>query len=141
MPFPKKRQALQFTEEELRSLESIRKARKLEKRRVLRATILLESLSGKSDEVIAQEHRISRGTVVRCVHKCLRFGVKAALIDLPRPGKPRRLPDDAIAWVKNCACQKPKELSYSYELWTYQLLTAHIRQHCAGAGHPDLETL
>jgi hypothetical protein len=49
---------------------------------------------------------------------------------LPRRGKPRQLPDDAIVWVQHCACQKPKELGYSYELWTYKLLVAHIQQHC-----------
>jgi transposase len=37
-----------------------------------------------------------------------------------------------------CACQKPKELGYSYELWTYKLLVAHVRQHCVAAGHPAL---
>ena len=40
-----------------------------------------------------------------------------------------------------CACQKPKELGYSYELWTYQLWTAHVRQHCVAAGHPELQKL
>jgi transposase len=141
MPFPKKRQSLQFTEEELRSLESIRKSRKVEKRQVLRAAILVESLSGKSDEVIASELRMSRGTVVRCVQKCLQFGVETALKELHRSGKPRRLPDDAITWVKNCACQKPKQLGYSYELWTYKLLVSHIRAHCVSAGYPQLEKL
>jgi len=43
--------------------------------------------------------------------------------------------------VQHCACQKPKELGYSYELWTYRLLTAHVRQHCAEAGHPALQKL
>src|SRR5260370_41621368 len=33
----------------------------------------------------------------------------------------------AIAWLRNCARQQHKELGYSHELWTYQLLTAHIR--------------
>lgn len=141
MPFPKKRQALQFTEEELRSLESIRNSRKQEKRRSVRAAILLESLTGKSDEVIANEQRVSRGTVINCVLKCLQFGVKAALAELPRSGKPRRLTDDAIVWLLNLACQKPKDLGYSYELWTYTLMIAHIRQHCASAGHPGLEKL
>ena len=56
----------------------------------------------------------------------------------PDPGKPRQLPDDAIAWVQDCACQKPKELGYSYELWTYRLLLAHIRYHCVTVGHPAL---
>lgn len=141
MPFPKKRQQIQFTEDELRSLESISTSREQEKRRTVRAAILLQSLSGKSDAVIAREHRISRGTVVLCIQKCLQFGVQAALKELPRRGAPRRLADDAIAWVLNLACRKPKDLGYSYELWTYSLLTAHIQQHCGAAGHPDLAKL
>ena len=141
MPFPRKRNALQFTEPELRKLESIRKSRTEEKRRTLRAAVLLDSVSGQSDEIIAQRHHVSRGTVVLCVQKCLQFGLDAALGELPRPGKPRQLPDDAIAWVLNCACQKPKELGYSYELWTYKLLTAHVRRHGVAAGHPALQKL
>jgi hypothetical protein len=43
--------------------------------------------------------------------------------------------------VQNCACQKPKDLGYSYELWTYKLLTAHVREHCGEAGHPALQKL
>ena len=132
---------MQFTEQERGKLESIRKSRTDEKRRTVRAAILLDSLSGMSDEVIARELQISRTTVVRCIEKCLQFGVEAALKELPRPGKPRILPDDAIVWVRNCACQKPKELGYSYELWTYKLLNAHIRHSCVAAGHPALTNL
>jgi transposase len=141
VPFPRKRNALQFTELEFRKLDSIRKSRSEEKRRTLRASILLDSLSGQSDEAIARRHHVSRGTVVLCIQKCLRFGLDAALGELPRPGKPRSLPDDALAWVRHCACQKPKELGYSYELWTYQVLTAHLRGHCVAAGHPALRKL
>ena len=141
MPFPRKRSALQFTEQEQRKLDSIRKSRSDEKRRTLRAAILLDSRSGRSDDAIARRHRVSRGTVVHCIQKCLQYGLDAALGELPRPGKPRQLPDDAIAWVMNCACQKPKELGYSYELWTYKLLTTHVRQHCVAAGHPALRKL
>ncbi len=141
MPFPKRRKPLQFTEEELRRLESIRKSRTEEKRRTVRAAILLDALAGQSDEAIARRHHISRGTVVLCVRKCLQSGLETALQELPRPGKPRQLPDDAKVWVQNCACQKPKDLGYSYELWTYRLLTAHIRGHCTEAGHPALQKL
>ena len=119
-------------------LESIRRPRTEEKRRTQRAAFLLDSLSGQSDEAIARRHRVSRSTVVLCIQKFLQFGLDAALGELPRPGKPRQLPDDAIAWVQNCACQKPKDLGYSYELWTYKLLRAHIRQHCVAMGHPAL---
>src|SRR5438270_13178154 len=97
MPFPRKRNALQFTEPELRQLESIRKSRTEEKRRTVRAALLLDSLSGQSDETIARHLRISRSTVVLCIQKCLQFGLEAALGELPRAGKPRQLPDDAQA--------------------------------------------
>src|SRR5450432_3251566 len=138
MPFPRKRRAVQFSEEEMLKLESARKSRTEEKRRTLRAAFLLDSLSGQSDEAIAQHYHVSRSTVVLSIQKFLQFGLDAALGELPRPGKPRQLPDDAIAWVQHCACQKPKELGYSYELWTYKLLVAHLRQHCVAAGHPAL---
>jgi len=141
MPFPRKRDALQFSAEELRKLESILRSRTEERRRALRAAILLGSLSGQSDESIAERHHVSRGTVVLCIRKCREFGLDAALGELPRPGRPRQLTDDAVVWVQHCACQKPKELGYSYELWTYKLLTAHVRQHCVAAGHPALRRL
>src|ERR1035438_9339242 len=141
MPFPKRRKPLQFNEDELRKLESVRKSRSEEKRRSQRAAFLLDSLSGQSDQAIALHHHVSRSTVVLCIRKCLEFGMDAALAELPRPGKPRQLPDDAIAWVQNCACQKPKELGYSYELWTYRLLTAHIRQHRSEEHTSELQSL
>jgi transposase len=132
---------LQLSDEDRQKLDSIRRSRVEEKRRTLRAAILLDSLSGQSDESIAQRHHVSRSTVVLCIEKCLQFGLDAALGELPRSGKPRQLPDDAIAWVQYCACHKPKELGYSYELWTYQLLRDHVRQHCVAAGHPALRKL
>ena len=141
MPFPRRRNALKFAEAERRKLETIRKSRREEKRRTLRAAILLDSVAGQSDEVIARHHHVSRGTVVLCIQKCLQFGLDAALGELSRSGKPRQLPDDAIAWVRHWACQKPKELGYSYELWTYKLLTTHVRQYCVAAGHPALQKL
>src|SRR5450755_4375917 len=136
MPYPKKRACLRFTSEERGRLETLRKSRTEEKRHTVRAAILLDSLSGVSDEVIAVQNRVSRATVVLCVQKCLEFGLDAALGELPRSGRPPKVTDDAVAWVRNCACQKPKELGYSYELWTYKLLTAHIRKHCIAAGYP-----
>jgi hypothetical protein len=42
-----------------------------EKRRTLRAAFLLDSLSGQSDEAIAQRHHVSRSTVVLCIQKFL----------------------------------------------------------------------
>src|ERR1700728_444882 len=69
------------------------------------------------------------------------MGLEAALAPIPRPGKERQIPDDAIAWVQHCACQKPKELGYPYELWTYPLLQEHVLKHCLEASHPSLAEL
>ena len=63
-----------------------------------------------SDGAEAQSNGVNRPTVALCARKFLQFGREAALGELPRPGKNRRIPDDAIAWVQQCACQKPKEL-------------------------------
>lgn len=141
MPFTKKRKPLMFTEEERQRLERMRKSRTEQKRRTVRAGILLDSVAGLGDQAIAQAHRINRNTVVLCIQKCLRFGIDAALGELPRSGKPRRVSDEAIVWVQNCACQKPKDLGYAQELWTYRLLTKHVRQHGPTAGYTELERL
>ena len=141
MPLPKRRRPLVLTEQEREILERICRSRKEQKRRTVRAAILLDSVAGLSDQAIAKVHGVNRNTVVLCIHKYLRFGVQAALGELPRSGKPRQLTDAAIAWVQHCACQKPKELGYAQELWTYKLLTTHIRQHSGAAGYPELQRL
>ena len=141
MPFVTHRQPLTLSAEDRGSLEELRRSRSGEKRRVLHAAILLDCASGLSDGAIAAAHRVNRHSVALCVNKFLKFGREAALGDLPRAGKARRIPDDAIAWVLHCACQKPKEVGYSYELWTYAVLQRHLRTHCVEAGHPSLAQL
>jgi transposase len=141
VPFAKRRKPLEFTDDELKKLETLRRSRTDESRRTVRAAILLDSRAGMSDQTIARAHHVNRNTVVHCINKCLRFGVEAALGELPRIGRPRRLSDAAVAWVLDCACRKPKELGYSYELWTYQRLVQHIRRQGVEAGHPELARL
>src|SRR6202161_2727208 len=130
MPFTTKRQGLILTADEKEKLESSRRSRSGPKREPLHAGILLDLASGMSDGAVARGNGVNRHTVARCARKFLQFGLEAALGELPRPGKVRRIPDDAIAWVQHCACQKPKALGYSYELWTYSLLQEHVRKHC-----------
>ena len=141
MPFAKQRKALSFLPEEMDRLNRLQRSRSEEKRKVMRASILLDSLAGLSDQVIADRNGVNRNTVVLCISKCLQFGLEAALSDFKRPGKPRRLTDDAKAWILHLACQKPKQLGYSYELWTYHLLTQHIRHQCVSAAYPALQKL
>ena len=141
MPFVTKRQPLTLSATDRERLEDLRRSRRAEKREVLHATILLDCANGASDNAVAAANGVNRHTVALCIRKFLQFGIDAALGELPRPGKSRRIPDDAIAWVLHCACQKPKDLGYSYELWTYALLQSHVRKHCLAASHPSLREL
>jgi transposase len=141
MPFKTKRQAVQLDARQKQKLESIRRSRSGQKRETLHAGILLDLAGGMSDGAAARSNSVNRHTVALCARKFLQFGLEAALGELPRPGKSRQIPDDAIAWVLDCACQKPKELGYAHELWTYSLLQQHVRKYCTNAGHPSLTEL
>ena len=88
MPFAKRRKPLCFTPEDLERLIRLRRSRSEERRKVLRASILLDSLEGCSDQAVADKNGVNRNTVVLCISKCLQFGLEAALHDFQRPGKP-----------------------------------------------------
>jgi hypothetical protein len=108
MPFVTNRQPLNLLAADREKLESLRRSRSDEKRRVLHAAILLDCANGMNDSAIAAAHGVNRHSVALCADKFLKFGLEAALGELPRRGKARRIPDDAIAWVLHCSCQKPK---------------------------------
>lgn len=141
MPFVTKRVPLVLSDEQRARLEALRRSRSEEKQRVLHAAILLDCANGMSDSAVAAANCVNRHTAALCVRKFLQFGLEVALGELPRPGQARRITDDAMAWVRNLACQKPKDLGYSYELWTYNLLQRHIRKEAVAAGHPSLNHL
>ena len=56
-------------------------------------------------------------------------------------GRPCRITPEARAWVVALACIKPKELGYSYEVWTERLLARHIQEEAVAQGHPSLLNL
>jgi transposase len=96
---------------------------------------------GQSVTEIARRFRTNRMRVDRCVSRALQVGVEASLDDLPGRGKPAKISLEARAWVLSLACQKPKDLGYSYELWTTRLLASHVQNHCETAGHPSLSRI
>src|SRR5258705_4431623 len=110
MPFVTKRHTLSLSAADQARLQDLRRSRSAEKRQVLHAAILLECANGVSDNAVAIANGVNRHTVALCVRKFLQFGIDAALGELPRPGKSRRIPDDAIAWALHFACHKPMEL-------------------------------
>ena len=141
MPFRSRRAKLVLTSEVKEKLEKISRSRTEAVRRVERAKILLAYASGDTVSAIARQLHTNRPKVERSIDKALQLGPETALDDLPRPGKPRSITPEARAWLISVACQKPKDLGYSYELWTTRLLAAHVREHCEEAGHPSLARL
>lgn len=141
MPFQKKRSKLLLTEEMQAKLESISKCRSEKASRVERAKMLLAYADDASVSSIARSFSTNRPKVERCIDKALQLGVTAALDDLPRSGKKAVLSSEARAWLVSLACQKPKDLGYSLELWTTNLLAQHCRSHCEEAGHPSLANI
>ena len=75
----------------MQELETIRRLRTEERRRPVRGAILLDARAGMSNPTIVRAHHVSRNTVVRCINKCLRFGVEAAL----KSGKAPPIDSDA----------------------------------------------
>lgn len=141
MPFKSQRARLDVSPDVKARLSSISRSRIESAARVERAKMLLAYSEGRTVSAIARMLRTNRPKVERCVDKALQIGALASLSDLPRPGKPHSITDEAKAWLLSLACQKPKALGYSYEFWTTRLLAEHARGHCASAGHPCLKHL
>ncbi|MBM4295068.1 MAG: IS630 family transposase [Deltaproteobacteria bacterium] len=138
MPFQRKRPELILSQEIKDKLESIGKSRTEKASRVERAKILLAYIGGASVSAIARSFSTNRPKVERCIDKALQIGTIAALDDLPRPGAKVRLSPEARTWLVSLACQKPKDLGYSLEMWTTRLLAQHCQQHAFEAGHTCL---
>jgi len=100
--------------------------------------MILEYSQGVTVSAIARQLSTNRPKVERCIDKALQLGSLTALNDLPRSGKPPEITPEARTWLIHMACQKPKSIGYSFELWTKRLLAKHVRERCKEAGHPSL---
>ncbi len=139
MPFKSTRKKLALTPTEIDRLEAVVKSRKESMSHIERAKILLAYFRGNTILAIARMLKTNRPKVERHIAKALELG--ATLDDLPRKGKPKTITPEARAWVISLACQKPKDVGYSYELWTTRLLAKHVRKHAGEYGHLSLEKL
>jgi transposase/DNA-binding MarR family transcriptional regulator len=141
MPFKRQRADLNLTDEHQSILIAVSRSRTDEQRRVERARILLAYAGGETVSSIARRLDTNRRKVERIIDKALELGPVAALDDLKRRGRRPAITPEARAWLLALACRKPKELGYSYELWTTELLARHAREHCREEGHSSLARL
>lgn len=134
-----RRPKLELTEAERRTLEEVSRSRTVSVAKQERARVMLASADGTGVASIARGLQMGQAKVMRCLEKASTLGAVQALDDRPGRGRKRRITQDARTWLVSLACQKPKDLGYSYELWTRRLLAQHARSHCLAAGHPSLQ--
>ncbi len=135
----KQKPDLVLAESDRQELDKISRSRTESASRVQRATILLLYASGTTITAIARSLGTTRPLVYRSVDKALAFGPLASLDDMKRSGRTRVIDDAAKSWVISLACQRPTELGYAAETWTYSGLVTHIRTHADRSGHHCLK--
>ena len=122
-------------------LETIVRSRTTQAQVVQRARILLLKADGLSIDAIADKVGINRKSVMLCLGKYATDGVKNALYDTPGRGRNPEITDDEKAWIISIACQRPYELGYSSETWTYSQLAGYINYRAETAGFTRLSTV
>ena len=136
-----KAKPLILSAEDKSHLESIIKIRTLQAQTVTRARILLLKSNGESVDSIAEKVGLNRNSVLLCLKKYSQGGIENALYDAPGRCRNAEITDDEKAWIINVACQKPVELGYSAETWTYAKLTEHINKTAEKSGFMRLSTI
>ena len=137
----RKASSITLTAEDRNYLETQTRARTIQAQTVNRARILLLKADGCSIDDIADKVGINRKSVMLCLKKYAVGGVENALFDAPGRGRNAEITDEEKAWIINIACQKPKDLGYSAETWTYARLTSHINKSAEAAGFIRLSTI
>lgn len=137
----KKSGSITLSPEERSYLEQQTRARTIQAQTVCRARILLLRADGTAIDTIADKVGLNRCSVMLCIKKFKEGRVENALFDAPGRGRNAEITDDEKAWIINIACQKPTDLGYAAETWTYAKLTSHINKSAEAAGHARLSTI
>jgi transposase len=134
-----KRSILQISAAEKQFLDKLAKSRKVAKREVERAQILLYYREGCSIKSIGDKVGVTRATVYKCIDKALAMGVKDGIKDLPHKPKTAKITLEAKGWVTKLACTKPKELGLAAEVWSRESLANYVRNNAVVAGYSCLK--
>ena len=141
MPTKSKRSKLILDDLDSKRLQNLSRSLTAPFREVQRAQILLKYVENTEISQIHKELNTSRPTIYKCIDKALASGVEAGLKDFYHCPKEPVIGDDAKMWIVNLACTKPKEHDYASEMWTYSLLTNHVRKHGPNGGYPYLKSI
>jgi putative transposase len=118
-----KRYRVTLTDAERGRLVGLSRQRTASVRMVRRARGLLLAAEGKTDEVIAEQIRMSVTSLERLRRRFVEEGLEASLRERPRPGARPKLGPKEQAFVVALACTKPPEGRHR---WTMQLLADRV---------------
>ena len=141
MAAPRRVIALVSDAAQRQQLQEIARSRTEPASRVERARIILGYLAEPSAYAVARAVGVTAQTVSRCLDRAAELGVIEALDDRQHTSRDPTITAEARTWLVALACQKPKALGYSHELWTTRLLAAHARDRGPAAGHPSVAKL
>jgi transposase len=136
-----RRANFKISDKDLTTLKAIARSRTEQASSVQRAKILLLYNSGERITDIMHQLGTTRPLIYRVIDKALAFGPLQALSDLKQAGRSRLIDDNAKQWVISVACQKPTELGYAAETWTYTNLVQHIQENATANGHPCVQNI
>lgn len=113
---------IEISMEEREELLTMSRSRKLERRYVERAEIILLSDQGLSLDAIIEKTGLSRPVVNKWRQRFRNKGIEG-LKDAPRSGKPRRITAEQQAKVIDKACSKPKG---GYTNWSQKRIADEV---------------
>lgn len=123
-----KRQEITLKAKDRRELERLSSHGVCSVRTLQRAQVLLALDKGISDAQLTAVLGIERTRIWRIRKRYLDEGLGRALVDQPRPGRPREYDDKAEAELVALACSAPP---IGYSRWSLSLLTEAARQQSA----------
>jgi len=136
-----KAKKLAISDNDRNYFESLVRSRTTQAQIVQRARIILLRAEGIPIDVIADKVGINRKSVMLCINKYKENGADGALCDAPGRGRNPEITDDEKTWIINIACQRPYDLGYQEETWTYTKLAVYINNNAETAGFSRLSTI
>ena len=116
---PRKRQIIQLTEQDYRSLTNILSKGKSSARVQTRGRVLDLLHRGEHPERIAGILQVGVATIYNLQKRYLQEGLESALSEKPRSGKPVQISGEARARITALACSNAPE---GHARWTLRLL-------------------
>lgn len=132
------RAKLDLSDKEIKMLRLLSVSRAAPHDQVTRANILLAYHDGETKSSISRRIGVSRPTVDLCMRKAFSGGVKVAIWDLKRSGRPNIITADDKAWVISLACAKPTDYGYAAEKLTHSQLAKYVRESAETSRHQPL---